>query len=83
MELAPHESDIADRVQQALRIGEEAFFGLLNRARNQGELSAEQDPRALAQFFTTMMQGLIVMIKSGADKETIVHAAEIGLRVIK
>ncbi|MEC4890754.1 MAG: TetR/AcrR family transcriptional regulator [Nitrospira sp.] len=83
MELAPHEGDIADQLKQALRMGEEALLSLLTRARNQGELSAEQDPRALAQFFTTMMQGLIVMIKSGAAKEAIVQAAEIGLRVVE
>lgn len=82
MELAPHERDIEDKLKQALRIGEEAFFSLLTRAKDQGELGSEQDPRALAHFFTTMMQGLIVMIKSGAAKETIVQAAEIGLRVL-
>lgn len=83
MELAPHERDIASTLQQALRMGEESFFTLLTRAQTQGELPKGKDPRALARFLTTMMQGTIVMIKSGASAESITQSAEMALRILE
>lgn len=83
MELAPHERDIAATLNHALRTGEDAFFTLLARAKEQGEVGAEKDPRALARFLTTMMQGTIVMIKSGASKETVTQAAEMALDILE
>ncbi len=83
MELAPHERDIASTLQHALRLGEESFFTLLTRAQAQGELPKGKDPRALARFLTTMMQGTIVMIKSGASAESITQSAEIALRLLE
>ena len=66
MELAPHELEIAGTLRQALKLAEDTFFKALARAKLQGELSSEKDPRALARFLTTMMQGTIVMIKAGS-----------------
>ena len=82
MELAPHERDIAAKLKQVLQLTEEAFFALLTRAKEQGELGAEKDPRALARFLTTMMQGTIVMIKSGAPAETVTQSAETALAML-
>lgn len=82
MELAPHEKDIAKTVNGALKMGEDAFFGLLSRAQRQGELGADKDPRALARFLTTMMQGTIVMIKAGASEEQIIQTVETALAIL-
>lgn len=82
MELAPHEKDIAGKTKRALKMGEDAFFGLLARAKEQGELAPNKDPRTLARFLTTMMQGTIVMIKAGAPAEHIVQTAEMAVSVL-
>jgi len=82
MELAPHEKGIAGKVNQALKVGEGAFYDLLTRAKKQGELKADKDPRAIARFLTTMMQGTIVMIKAGASSEQITQATETALSVL-
>ena len=50
MELSPHENDIAGKVCKALKMGEDAFFKILTRAKAQGKLRADQDPRVLARF---------------------------------
>jgi TetR/AcrR family transcriptional repressor of nem operon len=42
---------------------ETAIAGALLRARNQGELPAGKDPRALARFIVTFVQGLKVLAK--------------------
>ena len=39
---------------------EDAFVRLLNRARKEGELASDCNPRALARFLTNTVQGLAV-----------------------
>ena len=66
MELAPHEEEIAGTLRQVLKMAEDTFFRVLVRAKQQGELNNDKDPRTLARFLTTMLQGTIVMIKAGS-----------------
>ncbi len=82
VELAPHHQDIQRKLAQVMKGTEEAFFDVLRRAKAQGELSKDKDPRALARFLTTMMQGTIVMIKAGATAETIQQTVETGLSMV-
>jgi TetR/AcrR family transcriptional repressor of nem operon len=82
MELAPHEKDIALKVAGRLQMAEEAFFKLLTRAKQEGELAHDKDPRALARFLTTMMQGTIVMIKAGATADVVKQTAETALSIL-
>ena len=82
MELSPHEEEIAGTLRQALKMAEDAFFNVLVRAKEQGELKEEKDPRALARFLTTMMQGIVVMIKAGTSAEVVKQTAETGLSIL-
>ena len=71
MELSPHEKEIAITLRQVLKMVEDTFFNVLARAKQQGELKDDKDPRALARFLATMMQGTIVMIKAGASADVV------------
>jgi TetR/AcrR family transcriptional repressor of nem operon len=82
MELSPHENEIAGTLRQALTMAEDALFKVLARAKEQGELKNEKDPRALARFLTTMMQGTVVMIKAGAPAEVVKQTAQTGLSIL-
>lgn len=82
MELSPHEKEIAGTLRQALRMAEDTFFKVLARAKQQGELKKDKDPRALACFLTTMMQGTIVMIKAGAPADVVKQTAETALSIL-
>jgi TetR/AcrR family transcriptional regulator, transcriptional repressor for nem operon len=82
MELAPHENEIAGTLRHALKMVEDTFFRVLARAKQQGELNSQKDPRTLARFLTTMMQGTIVMIKAGASAEVINQTAETALSIL-
>ena len=82
MELSPHEKEIAGTLRQALKMAEDAFFKVLVRAKEQGELKDEKDPRALARFLATMMQGIVVMIKAGTSAEVVKQTAETGLSIL-
>ncbi|TKB71487.1 MAG: hypothetical protein E8D45_11875 [Nitrospira sp.] len=82
MELSPHEKEIARTVSHALKMTEDTFFKVLTRAKQQGEIKKGQDPRALARFLTTMMQGTIVMIKAGASADLVNQTAETALSIL-
>jgi TetR/AcrR family transcriptional repressor of nem operon len=82
MELSPHEKEIAGRLRLALKMAEDTFFKVLTRAQQQGELQKGQDPRTLAQFLVTMMQGAIVMIKAGTPADVVKQTAEIALSIM-
>ena len=82
MELAPHEKDIAGKACQAMKMGEDALFKLLSRAKEQGELAKKKDPRALARFLVTMMQGMVVTIKAGGPAEAVKQSVETALSVL-
>ena len=82
MELSPHEEEIAGRLRQVLKTAEDTFFRVLVRAKQQGELSDHKDPRTLARFLTTMMQGAIVMIKAGTPAEVVKQTAETALSIL-
>lgn len=82
IELAPHEKEIAGTLRQALKMAEDTFFKVLARAKQQGELKNGKDPRALARFLTTMMQGTIVMIKAGASADVVKQTAETALSIL-
>lgn len=82
MELSPHEKEIAGTLRQALKMAEDTLFKVLARAKQQGELRDDKDPRALARFLTTMMQGTIVMIKAGASADVVKPTAETALSIL-
>jgi TetR/AcrR family transcriptional regulator, transcriptional repressor for nem operon len=82
MELSPHENEIAGTLRQVLKVAEDTFFRALARAKQQGELKNDKDPRALAQFLVAMMQGTIVMIKAGAPADVVKQTAEIALSIM-
>ncbi|HEV8620736.1 MAG TPA: TetR/AcrR family transcriptional regulator [Nitrospiraceae bacterium] len=82
MELSPHENEIAGTLRQALKMVEDTFFNVLARAKQQGELKNDTDPRALARFLTTMMQGTIVMIKAGASADVVKQTVETALSIL-
>ncbi len=83
MELAPHQKDIAKKVADRLQMAEEAFFVLLSRAKQEGELSQDKDPRVLARILVTMMQGTIVMIKAGTPADVVRQTAKAALAILE
>jgi TetR/AcrR family transcriptional repressor of nem operon len=82
MELSPHQGDIRQTLAHAMTMAEEAFFRVLRRAKDQGELAPNKDTRTLAQFLATMLQGTIVMIKAGAPAAQIAQTTDTALSVL-
>ena len=82
VELAPHDRAATRRVQASWNTVEVALTSALTRARAQGELSADRDPRALARFLLTLLQGMRVLAKGEPDPDRLRDAAEQALRLL-
>lgn len=71
LELAPHDAEVAAKVRAHLQAMEDAFRHALTNAKARGEIAATSDVDALAKYLVGMTHGLMVMAKSGADRETL------------
>jgi TetR/AcrR family transcriptional repressor of nem operon len=67
IELSPHDPEIATCLKQALLKLEDAFYAVLVRGVEQGELPPKQNLRILAQYLTVSVQGLWVVAKLEPD----------------
>lgn len=63
VELSPHNKEIASRIADNLHDMEDRLADLLTRGQERGEIDAARDPRALARYLVSSIQGLRVMSK--------------------
>ncbi|MEV7805918.1 TetR/AcrR family transcriptional regulator [Microbispora sp. NPDC088329] len=82
-ELMPDDEPVARLVEASWTSLETALTSALIRARAQGEISADADPRALARFVLVFLQGLRVMGKSRGDPARIRDAAAHALAMLR
>lgn len=81
-ELGPHDDAVARRVERSWEQVETLLHASLVRARVQGELPADRDPRALARMLLVLMQGLRVVGKASPDPARVRDAAEQALTLL-
>lgn len=81
-ELLPSDAETARHVQASWTALETGLASALTRARAQGELSHEKDPRALASFLVVLIQGLLVVGKGDPNLERLRHASEQALSIL-
>ncbi len=72
----------AGRVNTAIRQVESLLAGALERAQARGELSPDKDPRQLARFLTTFVQGLRVVGRARMGREFVEDALSTALRAL-
>ncbi|MER5737439.1 MULTISPECIES: helix-turn-helix domain-containing protein [unclassified Streptomyces] len=81
-ELAPRDPAVARRVELSWEQVETLLHAALARARAQGELPADRDPRALSRMLLVLLQGIRVVGKASADPARVRDAAEEALRLL-
>ena len=81
-ELGAHDAAAARRVEASWGHIETLLHSALIRARAQGELPADRDPRTLARMLLVLMQGLRVVGKASNDPGLVRDAAEQALRLL-
>ncbi|MFI8365787.1 TetR/AcrR family transcriptional regulator [Streptomyces sp. NPDC085466] len=81
-ELAPRDPVVARRVELSWEQIETLLHAALTRARAQGELPEDRDPRALARMLLVLLQGIRVVGKASTDPARVRDAAEQALRLL-
>ncbi|RFU83129.1 TetR family transcriptional regulator [Streptomyces triticagri] len=82
VELAPHDRESARRVERSWEQIETPLHAALVRARAQGELPPDRDPRALARLLLVLLQGLRVTGKASTDPARVRDASEQALTLL-
>jgi TetR/AcrR family transcriptional repressor of nem operon len=82
IESAPHDAATAARISEAHRALEDAFYRAVRRAQTQGQVALDKDPRALARFLTSSMQGLLVMAKLAPGHEALDDVARVVISTL-
>ena len=85
LELAGHDEDVSKFVISNLQKIQHALENLLIKAQQSGEISSNQNPRALASFFVNTIQGLRVLGKGSPleqRKQCLMDVVEIALNVL-
>lgn len=82
VELAPHDQALARRVESNWDFIETTLTTALTRARAQGELTPDKNPRSLARFLLTTLQGIRVIGKSSNNPARLRDTATQALSVL-
>ncbi|OLF55845.1 TetR/AcrR family transcriptional regulator [Pseudomonas chlororaphis] len=69
LELAGQDPAVAALVSQNFQRLERALEQLVTRGQQEGEIAPEKNPRALARFFVSTIQGMRVLSKGSAPQE--------------
>ena len=81
-ELAGRCKDTAARTCSNMAAAEGAFYRALLRGKKEGELKGVRDPRAVARFLYSSLQGLVLMAKATQDRKTLEDVVKITLSVL-
>ncbi len=81
-ELAGHCQETAGRTCNSVASAERTFQRALQRGREQGELSAVRDTRAVARFLYSSLQGLILLGKGTRDRQLLTDIVKVTLSVL-
>lgn len=81
-ELLPDDEAVSRLVESSWDTIEVALTSALTRARAQGELAADRDPRALARFLLVFLQGVRVLGRASPDPARLRDAADQALATL-
>ena len=82
LDRAPHDSETAQRVADSMGAMENDFHQRFLAAQAQGELKEEKDPRSLARFFVSAVNGLRVLGQGTGDRAALTDVMHTTLSVL-
>ncbi|QNS08402.1 TetR/AcrR family transcriptional regulator [Streptomyces xanthii] len=77
--VTPHDADVRAFLRDLRNRNVDGFEVRLRDAQQAGELSAEASPRALADYFATVLQGMSQRAQDGATATQLTEVAELAL----
>jgi len=81
-ELAGRCKETAARTCSNMAAAEKAFYRALLRGKKEGELKGVRDPRAVARFLYSSLQGLVLLAKARQDRKTLEDVVKVTLSVL-
>jgi TetR/AcrR family transcriptional regulator, transcriptional repressor for nem operon len=81
-ELAGRCKETAAKTCSNMTAVEGAFYRALLRGKKDGELKGVRDPRAVARFLYSSLQGLVLMAKATQDRKTLEDVVKVTLSVL-
>ena len=66
-----------------MAVMEDALYRALLRGKKAGELRAVSEPRAVARFLYSCLQGLVLMSKATQDRKTLEDVVKVTLSVLE
>ena len=81
-ELAGRCKETAARTCSNMTASEEAFYRALLRGKKEGEFKGVRDPRAVARFLYSSVQGLVLLGKATQDRKTLEDVVKVTLSVL-
>ena len=82
-EFARRAAVLAAQIKDGLQQLEEALRSVIEQAREEGDIPADKDAKALAGFLLTTIGGMKSMAKAGASREKLESVAAIALTTLK
>ncbi|GAA1267199.1 TetR family transcriptional regulator [Planotetraspora silvatica] len=82
-EMLPGDPEVSRLLDTNWSALEAALTSALIRARGEGDLPADRDPRALARFLLVFLQGLRLVSKGSSDAKRLREAAAQALTVLR
>ena len=82
VEVALHDPQAAKLVNGGISLVEDAFFALVQRGQSEGDIASDKDPRVLARFLTSSLNGLLVLGKANPDREALTDISKTTLTVL-
>jgi TetR/AcrR family transcriptional regulator, transcriptional repressor for nem operon len=82
VEVALHDPKAAKLIGGGFAIVEDTFFALIERGQKEGDIDEDKDPRALARYLTSCLNGLMVVGKANPDPTALADVARISLTAL-
>ena len=82
IEMAPSDDQAAALVGAGLANLEEAFHGAVTKGQARGEIAPEREPRALARYLASSLNGLLVLAKVRPERTTLDEVVSLVLETL-
>lgn len=82
IEMAPHDADVAAKVQAGFGHLENIFFRAVVQGQKTGEIASEPDAKALACYLCMVLNGLIVVAKANPPRRMLEQAVSTALSAL-
>jgi len=82
VEVAPHDAEVSQVICQNDRQVEEAFYKVIKKGQESGEITTRRDARALTRFIFNNVKGMRVTAKSITDKAIFDDIIKLALSVL-